>query len=88
MQDFALEIVLARETIKEAQERISNALLGKLAPANSDDVVVEEVTDDNFNDEAEVIYQMPEFDPADAADVLAMMGQGGTITMNDIDPEI
>ena len=79
VQEIALEFMVLRE----AYQKTRHLVVDQSAKQSK----VEEITDENFDDDDEdVIYQMPQdFTAEDAQDVLRMMGNGGTITMPDLE---
>lgn len=95
VQSLASEIMLLDESgvFERGRAQIRAALAAKpqavseRVPSGGPDLVVDELTEANADDEGEgVTFLMPEdFSGADAMEVLAQMGRGGTVTADDFD---
>lgn len=86
VQSLAIQLLMVIEQFQAALPR-REAEHQRIVRAVEQSVIEEEVTEANFDDGAQVVWKMPEMTPADAADVLALMGKGGMIDMSDLDEE-
>jgi len=86
VQVFATEIAIMSETMQDTLLELRSMV--PMRPATEDEpdeVIEEEVTEANVDDDGEnIVWKMPEYDRDELLDLMADLGQIGSMTVADL----